>query len=971
LNWDEIDPQHEEESSQDDNTPRDEQLDCDDTAAKPKANDDQYGVRPGLSATLMVLSNDSATSCGALGIDRIDNLDAGAGHAEPILAGRAIQFTPAPGVTQTDFIYTMSDANGQTDSATVTITVVPEANQPPLAPKQELRLTMELGASATYQALTGFVDPEGDPLQLAAATTEDPALLVTYRPNGTVTIKDNGGGQRSGVTVALTVKDALGQTAQPVPLRVDFVAAGTLTPQADPVKADGLINQWVSLDLRETLRTFHVDPPVFTLDGQAPALTQIKVDPGTSTLTFKASAPNTYLLPLSLTSNSNSSKMAVRIDVREASEPRIVAVQDVAYVRPNTPTVIDPVLNDVAEGGGVKVMADFSLAPGAGIEVVPVTHQYLEITDSGGTGVEQIEYTVSANGVTAQGVIQVVHADAGANQDPVVSPKNLKVRSGGVVTIPVLERTFDPDGDTVQISTAAPIEPSPNCGRVYASGKSVRYQAPADGCPAAVTVSVPVLDDAGGSGLGSFVIQVHESQGGSKPPPEPQDLTARVLQGEEVRIAVPLVGIDVDGDEVSLLGGLDSQPMSGTVTEIGPDYITYRAGEDQAPGTDTFTYAVEDWASNRATATVQVGVSARFDNAVGVVARDDKATAKPTKTLDVPVFANDVDLSGSKDLTFCTDQEMGVSDPQLVVEQDLEANRLRITTPATPGQYQVTYFACSPSGNWDSAAVNVTVDPEAPVAAPKAKDIVSPPQDTIDKIAVDINVGQWAYNPSGPTSDLELFLPEESLEHAELKNQKEVTVNLQQELPTIVFYGLRNTAADAEGVTAYGSITVPPISRPPYLRPDPPPVKAVAGEETIINLDEYVAVTRGREGAFLYEPSVGGNLTASHANVKSAHGGQAISYTADRDYNGRDRIEFWVADTDDTDDASLKRSRLWLNVLVAPRGQSVLGYRDPSPQVERGGGSRTLDLAEFTTVDGRTPEDASRLSLDLGAPSIG
>ncbi|MDR1118790.1 MAG: hypothetical protein LBL01_05785, partial [Bifidobacteriaceae bacterium] len=749
LNWDQIDPENEQDADQDNTSSQDQKLDCDDKSAKPQAKDDSYGVRPGSAGIFLVLSNDTATNCGALGIDRIDGLEPAQGVAEPILAGRAIQFTPGPGAQAANFVYTISDANGQTSSATVEVTVVGSANTPPTPPAQDLRLEIEVGASATYNALTGFTDPEGDALQLADASTDDTSVLLSHRPNGTLTVKDNGGGARSAVQVMLTVADAQGAAAPPVPLTVSFQDPGSLAPQANPAKASGFVDEAITVNLRESLRTFHVDPPAFSLDGQGDPLTAAKIDSGTGVLTFSASAANTYLLPITMAAGDATGTLSLRVDVKDTAAARVVAVQDTAYLRPGVRTVIDPLLNDLAEGGGVKVLQGYDASGAPGVEVVPVGHQYLELSDSGGAGAELIGYTVSVDGVTAQGTIRVVHADSGANQDPVVSPKRLKVRSGGVVTVPVLEQAFDPDGDPLRIDTSAPIEPVPACGRVYASGKTVRFQAPAGGCAKPVAISVPVADDAGGAGLGTFTVEVHESQGGSKSAPEPQNLTARVLQGEEVKIAVPLTGIDVDGDGVSLQQGLDTQPAQGSITEVGPDYIKYKAGETQSPGTDTFTYAVEDWASNRATATVSVGVSAAGAGATGVVARDDAATAKPLKVLDIPVFTNDVDLSGREDLVFCEDEGLGLSDPSIVAEADGTKGRLNVTMPEEPGQYQVVYWACGASGNRDSASVNLTVDPDAPVAPPKAKDIVSPPQETIDKESVDIDVMRWAYNPSG------------------------------------------------------------------------------------------------------------------------------------------------------------------------------------------------------------------------------
>ncbi|MDR2374210.1 MAG: fibronectin type III domain-containing protein [Bifidobacteriaceae bacterium] len=1022
LNWDQIDPKADDQAAGGGGAPG-QQLDCDDKTAKPVAADDAYGFRPGASVILMVLDNDAASNCAALAVERVDGLDPSAGTAEPVLAGRAIQFTPAVGGAAS-FTYTVSDAAGQTDSATVALTPASGANRPPDPPPRAPELVMELGATATHRALAAFTDPDGDAISLVGATTADKDLTVWFEPGGTVTIRAGEGGQARSATVTLAVQDALGAAAPPVALTVELRQPGSVVPAADVVKGAGLVGQDVVLDLREAVRTAHASPLLFTLDAQDDLAAAVELDAASGELVFKAAAANTYLLGVSVSAGGVTGKLSARIDVAEAGAAALVAVADTAYVRPGKPTLIDPLAND-STGGEVPVLQEFE--PAAAVEAVPLQRRYLEISDAGGSGAsgdaggsgasgdaggdpggggsgaEVIYYTLAAGGRTAIGAIRVVRVEAGAGQDPVATGGRLTVRAGGVVTIPALEQAFDPDGDEVSILAAAPIEPVPSCGTVYASSLSVRYQAPAEPCAKPVTVTVPLADEAGGSALASFTIEVHRSQGAAKAAPEPRDLTAQVARGEEVKIAVPLTGIDVDGDGVSLQQGIDTQPLFGAITEIGPDYIKYQAAPDQAPGTDSFTYAVEDWAANRATAQVMIGVADRPQAQTGVVARDDRAVARPGKVLEIPVLANDVDLSGRTDLGFCEDEPLGLPDATsaapgdgvsdaapaggvpdaapgdgvsdadgavfvggVEVRLDREGQRLVVALPQRAGQYQVVYYACGASGDRDSAAVNLRVDPAAVAAAPRAKDIVSPPQETIDKVSVDIDVRRWAYNPSGPTADLELFLPAAAGAHARLKNDSEITVTLQDELPTIVFYGLRNLAPEAQGATAYGSITVPPISRPPYLRPDLDPIRAEAGQETIINLDEFVAVARGRAGAFLHLPTADGHLTAGHGQVAPAASGRAIAYRAASGHVGADRIEFWVSDTADSASPDAKKSRLWLDVTVAEGRRSQLTFTDPAPQVERDGPARTVDLAAFAQVDGASLADPAELAVALG-----
>ena len=47
-------------------------------------------------------------------------------------------------------------------------------------------------------------------------------------------------------------------------------------------------------------------------------------------------------------------------------------------------------------------------------------------------------------------------------------------------------------------------------------------------------------------------------------------------------------------------------PQLGRITEVGATYLVYEAYADSS-GTDTFSYAVEDWTGQRAQAQIRVG----------------------------------------------------------------------------------------------------------------------------------------------------------------------------------------------------------------------------------------------------------------------------------------------------------------------------------------------------------------------------
>ncbi len=83
-----------------------------------------------------------------------------------------------------------------------------------------------------------------------------------------------------------------------------------------------------------------------------------------------------------------------------------------------------------------------------------------------------------------------------------------------------------------------------------------------------------------------------------------------------------MTGIDTDGDDVQLLGLGNNAPKLGRVMETGADYLVYEAFADSV-GTDTFSYAVEDWTGRRP--------KRRFASACSKAARIRESTPAMTR----------------------------------------------------------------------------------------------------------------------------------------------------------------------------------------------------------------------------------------------------------------------------------------------------------------------------------------------------
>jgi len=960
-NWSEATPALAQDAAhQPQPTEQDQPVDCTEEPAAPKANDDQFGIRPGATAVLMVLSNDTAGRCGALGISKLSQLDPAKATAQVVHQGRAIQLTVHPNAQGTfSFSYTVLDGHRQAvpSSAVVTVTIVPVGSNHPPRADQPGQVLMEQDSQATYQVLPNFADPDGDPLHLVAAATES-GLTVGFQPNGQLVI--TGTGEAGLKTVAVTVSDGR-ETADGVVL-VDLRPARSLSPRLEPAMAQGYAGRPVQVAAFDALRSWHTEAVVLQAVAP-PADCQVDWDPATGVITLQAAVAKTYHLEVTVMAGEQLGRGVIRVDVAEPPSAAAVplAVQDTVYLQGALPDQIDPLVNDLAPSGGVMMISAVAVPPALGVKVAVIDHQFLEIiplsdganpATASGPGGGSFSYTLAVDGQQVQGNVVVVRCPEGLNQPPVLAPINLTVKTGGVVTIPALERAVEPAGLALSLVPDFPTGLAPGQGQLFVGEKRLRYQAPPE--PMTVQITYQVLSQSGQRASGLATVRVHQSQGAAKAKPEPVEVTGRVLAGQTSRIPIDLTGIDVDGDAVTLQG-IDLAPQLGRVVEVGADYLVYQ-GFPGEQGTDEFTYAVEDWVGLRAVAPVRVAVAPKPEGSGGVVARDDQLTVRPGEKLQIRVLNNDLDMAGGA-LNLCG-QPVG-SDPAVVARY--VERRLEVTAPSQPGPVQIEYTACNQVGGQDRAMVRLTVDPAAPFRAPQVKDVVVGPGATINQAAVDVDVMALVDNPSGPLSDLALTLPGASADLAQVKAPNTVTVTLQSE-PAMVVFQVTNTRPEAGGVSAFGCITVPALGTfPPMLRPGEGDITVLAGQSVELGLAQYVMVGPGKTAILVAPDTISAAKTDGSKPYKDA---RTLVYTADRGYAGPASITFKVADAPHLEDPTTRVAVLTLPITVKPAGQVLPVLTAPLVELERAGPPRTIDLAgQVSVLGGPVPAEALAIKL--------
>src|SRR5699024_10373665 len=228
-------------------------------------------------------------------------------------------------------------------------------------------------------------------------------------------------------------------------------------------------------------------------------------------------------------------------------------------------------------------------------------------------------------------------------------------------------------------------------------------------------------------------------------------------------------------------------------------------------------------------------------------------------------------------------------------EPDIDArtndSRIIVDVPESEGVWQIVYEATNERGGRDTAVLSVTVDKDAPVLPPVARDVVVPASDTIDR--------------SGSRHDLEVSVPDSASDVASVTADQKVKVTLGEETRTIP-YLLENTSPDADDASAYAFITVPALGDyPPMERPKAPRLTVVAGEELIIPVAEQIKVAPGKKPQITSSESVSATKSDGSDLMEDY---ETLRFQAPESYAGPASISFEVTDGDRNDDDAERRS---------------------------------------------------------------
>ncbi|MDQ4215245.1 Ig-like domain-containing protein [Microbacterium sp. ASV81] len=913
----------------------------------PVARDDTFGVRPGRTTMLPVLDNDSDADGDVL-VASLAQAQPSIGEVQPINNGGALQIAvPDKASGSGTFQYQADDGRGGKATATVTIDVHDWSQNAPPKQQRVPGLIVEAGGSVKYNALPDWIDPDGDDMYLKDVIAA-PGDQVDFTPDGQFTyhaIASMPGRKEIKVVVA----DALGELTTGT-VRLDVRPAGTTEPKTEAdhvvtrageqVTVSPLLND--SSSGREPLRLARVD------EVPGAVLTPNFAE---GTFTFQAALPGVYYAQYLASAGPNAVPGLVRIDVldktAEAAPP--IAVRDVALLPAGGDVLVGVLNNDIDPAGGILVVQSVTVPPHSGISVSVLNHETVRVTDQGNLNQEvRFSYKISNGSKTAEGDVIVIPIPAPAKlEPPVVHDDTAVVRAGDVVTIPVLANDKHAPGTTLHVAPKL-VEPliDPKYGEAFVSQDTVRFRA--GPTPRTVYATYEAVDSNGQKAAGYITIQILPVDEKTNTAPRPHDLTVRALSGTSVRIAVPLDGLDAEGDSVELVG-LDSAPKQGQVTEIGENYLTYQAF-DNASGVDAFTYKVRDRLGKEATATIRVGIAPGTSVNQPPYAVKDSIVTRPGRTIAVPVLANDSDPDG--DVLSLVKNGLEVP-PVDGLSAKVSGDRVLVTVPNHPVQTSVQYTVADSHGATATAPVQITVADDVPLVAPIARDDRVQASDVKgSSLQVEVPVLKNDEDPDGTVDDLQLSVADGD---AKVMPDRtiQVTVTDQRQL-------IQYTITDQDKLTASAFVFVPALSELAPTLKSTKPLEVKSGETKELPLSQYVTVAGGGQVRI----TEAGKVSAVNANgsslIKDEH---TLVYTSKAGYFGDDALTFEVTDGTGPDDPKGRKATLSIPITVLPPDNQPPAFTNAQVSVAPGEPAQSVDLAALTKDP--DPGDEKNLKYEI------
>ena len=595
----------------------------------PDAVVDVFTIEEDSAASILdVLANDSDPDAGdTLTITNVTSPSMG-GAVSIVSAGTELSYTPPAATTGDEtFDYTIEDSQGNTDTATVTVTIFATApNQPPLAVNDAFGVTVGTNDN-TLLVLTNDSDPDvGDTLTITSVGPTSAGGTATIASGSTSVLYSPGSGFSGDETFDYTIEDPDGASAT----ATVTVTVGEQLAFLQDNGSQGFLVVEAENYHEHTPRSgydwlFGTTPADF---GGTGTMTVLPEDFQSFSSNYAANAPELkfyfqaahsgthYVWARGHGPNSGSNSLHVGLDGAEVPSAAAVPI----------PT-----------GGGYSWSNDVRTleVPAPGLYCLNVWGRET------GTVVDRLVLTIDP-AFTPSGMGPAESPQQGQNLPPIAVADNATVDEDSTANvIQVLTNDSDPELDPFTIIAVS--NPTNGTASIVNGDTEVAYTPFAD-FGGADSFTYTISD---GNGTATATVSVTVT-GLPDSPTAADDLTFSVAENSGAN-SLNVLANDSDpdvGDTLTIVN-VTATLLGGTATITGGGATLAYTPPADTFGVDSFDYTIEDAAGNPATATVVVTITLGPPNVPPVAIDDAFAVLEGSVGSTLDVLGNDDDPDGT------------------------------------------------------------------------------------------------------------------------------------------------------------------------------------------------------------------------------------------------------------------------------------------------------------------------------------
>ena len=855
----------------------------------PTASDDSLTVEEDSSAgpdnQINVAANDDIGGDGGDGDNFSLTTPAAHGTVTEVSDG-VFQYIPDADYFGPDsFTYTITDIDGDSATATVSITVnsvndLPTANNDSLIVDEDSNAGPDNQVNVAANDDIGGDGGDGDDFALATppafgSVSEISDGIFQYIPdpdyNGpdsfTYTITDINGDQDT-ATVSITV-NSINDTPE--------AEDDSLTVEED--SSSGPANR-VDVSTNDNVGGDGGDADDFAIATQPSNGTVTEITDGVfeyiPDLNFNGQDSFTY----NITDADGDSVLAtVTVTVNPVNDPP-VAVNDIASTDEDIAVEIDVLDNDTDVDNDELIIINI-VQPDNGTVTQNPDGTLTYTPDANFNGSDEFSYEISdGNGGTDTAIVQVFVGIV--NDAPVAADDTATTPEDTFINIDVVANDTDTDGDPLTVFTVGDAE---NGTTEINDNNTIKYT-PDLNFNGVDTFTYTISDGNGGTASATVTVTVTPVNDD----PVAIDDLATTAEDNPVNINVLSNDSDVDGDTLEVTAVSD--PANGT-TSINPNGTVLYTPDPDFNGEDSFTYTITDNNGGSATATVTVTVTPVDDAPVAnndSITVDEDSTAGVDNQIDVSTN-DDIGGDGGDDDNFSikTQPENGtvteISDGVFEYIPDADFN----------GEDSFTYTITDIDGDTDSATVTITVNEvdDAPIAI---DDELNVDEDSTAGAAnqVDVSTNDSIGGDGGDGDDYSITsLPANG-------TVSEITDGVFEYIPNADFNGTDSftytiTDIDGDTATATVSITVNSVNDTPEAADD----SLIVDEDSTAGLANQIDVSLndniGGDGGDDDNFSI--TTQPENGTVTEISDG-VFEYVPNPDFNGTDSFTYSLSDVD-------------------------------------------------------------------------